>query len=773
MLSPAERAKYVALTHEPTRDEKRAATDDVQGWLDRIRAVDAQAKSGTRAAAVPPPRGSAAAAAATTARARAAREPIDDAPAAPAAATLLSPVELDAMAEREKQKGNECFREGDYSRAAQYYSRSLEYRPAAPLVLCNRAQARIKLKQFDFAVEDCDAALRGDAKLVKAWVRRATARVALGRFAEAIPDLETAAQLDHEHGGGAARSEIQRLLEEAFTKAAAANSGAAAATGSKAAAAEAPVVASGPAPTGAAPAPSAPLPAAPASRGRRLKIVEEEEDAPPDAAPPASPAATAAADVPPVSEGRVASVAPVVEAPGGTPDAGLALAATEKAVDTAASAVPPPALPTTASPVASAWEAQKAAGNVAFQQGRHAAALVAYRAALDAAVAEGANTPPPHVGRAAVRCNVALVLLRERDFRGAVATCGEVLADLGVDDGAVASWAAAHEATGDLPEVPDDVTGLAVKALFRRATALLELAPLQLESLLRDLRAAVALEPSNEKVRQLLREASARAPPSPPKQQQHQPDIQQGAHVTSAASSPEPQAAGKAAAAVSSPALLAAAKSTVAGSAPGTAGPPQPQVAHAPTPPSSAAAARAATESPVVPQRTPVVPGTGKSPAVAVQAAAAAAAAIGTSSPVLTKAQPWQRAPVTAMDFEKSCKALRGDPAVLSTYLRAHLGPDTLPSLFSRRALEPDTLTSVINALHYSLKGGAVGLEDARHAASILASVVRTRDSATVLLMASSGDRQKLRETLAAIEAHGGAPQGAAAWGAVTSALLG
>ena len=758
VLSPAERAKYVALTHEPTRDEKRAATDDVQGWLDRIRAVDAQAKSATRVAAVPPPRGSAAAVAATAARARAA-QPIDDAPAAPAAATLLSPIELDAMAEREKQKGNECFREGDFSRAAQYYTRSLEYRPAAPLVLCNRAQARIKLKQFDFAVEDCDAALRGDAKLVKAWVRRATARVALGQFAEAIPDLETAAQLDHQHGGGAARAEIQRLLEEASSKAA---SGAKAGTGSKAATAEVPVVTSGPVSIGAAPAPSAPPPAAvPASRGRRLKIIEE-DDAPPNVAPPAAPATTAATDATPVSEGRAVPVAPVVEAPGGAPDAGLALAAREKAVDTAASAVPPPALPAGASLVASAWEVQKAAGNAAFQQGRHAEALVAYRAALEAAMVEGANTPPPHVGRAAVRCNVALVLLRERDFRGAIATCGEALKDLGVDDGALSSWAAAHEATGDLPEVPDDVTGLAVKALFRRATALLELAPLQLESPLRDLRAAVALEPSNEKVRQLLREASARVPPSPPTKQQQQPDTQQGVHVTSGGRL-----------VVSSPELQAAAKSTAAGSPRGTAGPPQPQVAQAPTPPSSTAAARATAESPAAPQRTPVVPGTGKSPAVAVHAAAAAAAAIGTSSPVLTKAQPWQRAPGTAMDFEKSCKALRGDPAVLSTYLRAHLGPDTLPSLFSRRALEPDTLTSVINALHYSMKGGAVELEDARHTASILASVVRTRDSATVLLMASSGDRQKLRETLAAIEAQGGAPQGAAAWGAITSALLG
>jgi len=97
--------------------------------------------------------------------------------------------------------------------AAQYYTRSLEYRPAAALVLCNRAQARIKLKQFDFAIEDCDAALKQDASLLKAWVRRAHARSALGRFPEAVQDLETAAKLDEERGGDG--SEIRPLLADA------------------------------------------------------------------------------------------------------------------------------------------------------------------------------------------------------------------------------------------------------------------------------------------------------------------------------------------------------------------------------------------------------------------------------------------------------------------------------------------------------------------------------------------------------------------------------
>lgn len=387
-------------------------------------------------------------------------------------------------------------------------------------------------------------------------------------------------------------------------------------------------------------------------------------------------------------------------------------------------------------------------------------ALASYRLALEAAGGEAGV----HAGRAAVRCNVALVLLREKDLAGAVAACSAALSgDLGLSAATLDAWASAHEAGGDPPEVADDLGALAVKALFRRATALVELgaSPERSASAARDLRAALALDPSNEKVRLLLKETVARAqPPSP------QPRVPPASAASASA------AAGGAAA---EPAVLSASPALGGSSggtppAPASAGRPVAAGVQPPLPPPAAAqlSAPAAPSPSALPATVsspaavtgaasppPLRPTSKASASLAATAAATVAALSSASSPTLARSQPWQRAPATAIDFEKSCKALRGDATALHAYLRAHVDGALLPALFSRRALEPDTLTAIINALHSGVKAAAAaaGESDAlRHAAALLGSISRTRGAETVLMMASGGDRQKLRETLAAID---------------------
>lgn len=58
--------------------------------------------------------------------------------------------------------------------------------PSNTSVRGNRAAAYIKLRMWDAAVADCDVALESDANNIKARVRRAAARMELGKASEAM-----------------------------------------------------------------------------------------------------------------------------------------------------------------------------------------------------------------------------------------------------------------------------------------------------------------------------------------------------------------------------------------------------------------------------------------------------------------------------------------------------------------------------------------------------------------------------------------------------------
>ncbi|XP_028281034.1 sperm-associated antigen 1 isoform X2 [Parambassis ranga] len=92
------------------------------------------------------------------------------------------------LANREKDKGNEAFRANEYEEAVAYYSRSLSIAPSVA-AYNNRAQAEIKLKQWDKAMEDCQKVLELEPRNMKALLRRATVYKHMGNFQMAAEDL--------------------------------------------------------------------------------------------------------------------------------------------------------------------------------------------------------------------------------------------------------------------------------------------------------------------------------------------------------------------------------------------------------------------------------------------------------------------------------------------------------------------------------------------------------------------------------------------------------
>ncbi|XP_071410182.1 sperm-associated antigen 1 isoform X2 [Pithys albifrons albifrons] len=92
------------------------------------------------------------------------------------------------IATREKEKGNEAFASGDYVEAVTYYTRSVSVIPTAA-AYNNKAQAEIKLQDWDSALQDCEKVLDMEPGNVKALLRRATVHSQLQNYQTAMEDL--------------------------------------------------------------------------------------------------------------------------------------------------------------------------------------------------------------------------------------------------------------------------------------------------------------------------------------------------------------------------------------------------------------------------------------------------------------------------------------------------------------------------------------------------------------------------------------------------------
>ncbi|KAM9198636.1 sperm-associated antigen 1 [Dugong dugon] len=127
----------------------------------------------------------------------------------------LTDREKDFLATREKEKGNEAFNSRDYEEAVKYYTRSISVLPTVA-AYNNRAQAEIKLKNWNSAFQDCEKVLELEPGNLKALLRRATTYKHQNKLQEAVEDLSKV--LDVEPDNNLAKkilSEVERDLKNA------------------------------------------------------------------------------------------------------------------------------------------------------------------------------------------------------------------------------------------------------------------------------------------------------------------------------------------------------------------------------------------------------------------------------------------------------------------------------------------------------------------------------------------------------------------------------
>nr|XP_039327224.1 tetratricopeptide repeat protein 12 isoform X2 [Saimiri boliviensis boliviensis] len=86
------------------------------------------------------------------------------------------------LADALKEKGNEAFAKGDYETAILRYSEGLEKLKDMKVLYTNRAQAYMKLEDYEKALVDCEWALKCDEKCTKAYFHMGKANLALKNY---------------------------------------------------------------------------------------------------------------------------------------------------------------------------------------------------------------------------------------------------------------------------------------------------------------------------------------------------------------------------------------------------------------------------------------------------------------------------------------------------------------------------------------------------------------------------------------------------------------
>ncbi|NXO28113.1 TTC12 protein, partial [Cisticola juncidis] len=124
------------------------------------------------------------------------------------------------LAEALKEQGNEAFKGGDFSLAIQRYSEGLEKLRDKQELYTNRAQAYLKLHEYEKAINDCEWALKCNKSCLKAYFLMGKAHLALQHFTEARQCYERILEIDPQKEKlvrgclSEARLEEKRLREE-------------------------------------------------------------------------------------------------------------------------------------------------------------------------------------------------------------------------------------------------------------------------------------------------------------------------------------------------------------------------------------------------------------------------------------------------------------------------------------------------------------------------------------------------------------------------------
>ena len=126
-----------------------------------------------------------------------------------------------SAAEQKKDEGNVHFKKGAFAEAIACYNEAIELDPEQPAFYTNRAFCHIRMENYGLAIADSTVAIELDKTFAKAYYRRGSAYMGLGKYKLARNDFKSLTQLkpndrDARENFKAADKEVKR---EAFERA--------------------------------------------------------------------------------------------------------------------------------------------------------------------------------------------------------------------------------------------------------------------------------------------------------------------------------------------------------------------------------------------------------------------------------------------------------------------------------------------------------------------------------------------------------------------------
>lgn len=101
---------------------------------------------------------------------------------------------MEEQAKYWKDKGNVEFKKGTYLAALKFYTKGVDCSPSAAL-LGNRAAVHLKMESFGAAMTDANRAISLDKTYIKAFYRRGSAYIGLGKMKQALRCFEAVAKV--------------------------------------------------------------------------------------------------------------------------------------------------------------------------------------------------------------------------------------------------------------------------------------------------------------------------------------------------------------------------------------------------------------------------------------------------------------------------------------------------------------------------------------------------------------------------------------------------
>ncbi|CAK8676635.1 serine/threonine-protein phosphatase 5-like [Clavelina lepadiformis] len=98
--------------------------------------------------------------------------------------------DIKQKAEQFKEEANKHFKEKNYEDAVCLYTQAIGVYPKSAVYYANRSFAHLRLENYGYALEDATRAIENDRKYIKAYYRRASAYMSLGKFKPALRDFE-------------------------------------------------------------------------------------------------------------------------------------------------------------------------------------------------------------------------------------------------------------------------------------------------------------------------------------------------------------------------------------------------------------------------------------------------------------------------------------------------------------------------------------------------------------------------------------------------------